>query len=101
MPFEARALACCWTIWEFTILAKLFQEFHPIGAAQKQAVAETASSNTKRTRARYHWAVSAVRLRPSKIDGNGSGELVVEVRADTGTAYVGKFPNADHAAAIE
>src|SRR4051812_20150761 len=40
MPFEARALACCWTIWEFTRLAKLFQEFHPIGAAQKHAVAE-------------------------------------------------------------
>jgi hypothetical protein len=28
--------------------------FHPIGAAEKHAVAETASSNTKRTRARYH-----------------------------------------------
>jgi hypothetical protein len=42
-----------------------------------------------------------VRLRRTEIDGNGSGEPVVEVRSDTGTAYVGKFPNADHAAAIE
>src|SRR2546423_9900638 len=41
-------------IWEFTILAKLFQKFHPMGAAQKHAVADTASSNAKRTGARYH-----------------------------------------------
>src|ERR1700751_4940567 len=54
MPLEARALACCCTIREFTILAKLFQEFHPMGAAEKHAVAEAASRNRKRTRARYH-----------------------------------------------
>ena len=34
----------------------------------------------------------------TEIDGTGSGEPVIEVRADTGTAYVGKFPNAGHAA---
>src|SRR3954447_14244446 len=41
-------------IWESTILAKLFQEFHPIGAEQKHAVTDAASRNARRTRATYH-----------------------------------------------
>jgi hypothetical protein len=36
------------------MLAKLFQEFQPIGAAAKEAVAETRSSNAERTPTPYH-----------------------------------------------
>jgi hypothetical protein len=35
------------------MLAKLFQEFHPMGAAPKHAVAEAVSRNAKRTSATY------------------------------------------------
>ncbi len=36
------------------MLAKLFQEFHPIGAAPKHAVADTRSSQEDRTGTTYH-----------------------------------------------
>ncbi len=41
------------------MLAKLFQEFHPMGAAQKHTFAEAASRNAKRTSATYHVSAGA------------------------------------------
>jgi hypothetical protein len=35
------------------MLAKLFQEFHPIGAAPKHAVADARNSQKKRTKTKY------------------------------------------------
>ena len=42
-------------IREFTMLAKLFQEFHPIGAAPKHAVAHSRKSKDKRIKTTYHF----------------------------------------------
>ena len=54
------------------MLAKLFQEFHPMGSVQKHAVAETASSNAKRTRATYH-GCGYMRLRRTEVDEDALG----------------------------
>lgn len=45
------------------MLAKLFQEFHPMGAAQKLADANTASRKAKRTTATYHRLKSTYRVK--------------------------------------
>jgi hypothetical protein len=67
------------------MLAKLFQEFHPIGAAQKHAVADTANSNAKRTRATYHCAPFAMRVWRTEVDEDAVGGPAIEIRCNTQT----------------
>jgi hypothetical protein len=54
MPFEASVSASFCTIWEFTMLAKLFQEFQPIGAAPKAVVANAETKTSHEERIRKH-----------------------------------------------